>query len=158
MIKLYLFFRTSLTFLYYAFSKTLPIPLIADTNSTIDSSSPSPSHDIGDILKEDFHYIIRLSNVTFKKLLRGAPIPFARPRSENTSAEVCDDSNSMDDFPAVWNEQQLRNGAVVLAFVIGIYCFTLLAIICDSYFLPCVERICEALNLSQVCFPTFYVY
>lgn len=75
---------------------------------------------------------------------------FAHPRAEINTTETC--SSSMDEFPNLFSEEQLRDGGIVLAFAIGIYCFTLLAIICDSYFLPCVERICEALNLSQVCF------
>lgn len=84
------------------------------------------------------------------RLHRITPIMFARPRSvtdDNETEEVCTDS--LDEFPQIFTEEQLRNGFFVIAFPIGIYCFTLLAVICDSYFIPCVERICEALNLSQ---------
>lgn len=86
-----------------------------------------------------------------KRIHRITPIMFARPRiltDDNETEELC--TESLDDFPEIFTEDQLRKGFFVLAFPIGIYCFTLLAVICDSYFIPCVERICEALNLTQV--------
>lgn len=92
-----------------------------------------------------------LSNETIisRRLHRITPIMFARPRSipDENETEICTDS--LDEFPEIFTEEQLSAGFFVLAFPVGIYCFTLLAVICDSYFLPCVERICEALNLSQ---------
>lgn len=91
------------------------------------------------------------NETTHKRLHRITPIMFARPRSldeENDTEVVC--TESLDDFPEIFTEDQLKSGFFVLAFPIGIYCFTLLAVICDSYFLPCVERICEALNLTPV--------
>lgn len=96
-------------------------------------------------------YDAQLNDTVAKRLHRITPIMFARPRTisdENETEEVCTDS--LDEFPDIFTEEQLRSGYFVLAFPVGIYCFTLLAVICDSYFLPCVERICEALNLSQV--------
>lgn len=75
---------------------------------------------------------------------------FARPRTLNEENETEECTDSLDEFPQIFTEEQLKNGFFVLAIPVGIYCFTLLAVICDSYFLPCVERICEALNLTQV--------
>ncbi|XP_063918174.1 sodium/potassium/calcium exchanger 3-like [Zophobas morio] len=71
-------------------------------------------------------------------------IILARPH--NGSIEC---GSSSEDFPNFLTEQEVEKGAIILVFFIGIYCFTLLAIICDHYFLPCVEKICEALNLSH---------
>lgn len=92
------------------------------------------------------------SNETLhKRLHRITPIMFARPRNlddENETEVVC--TESLDEFPEIFTTEQLESGLFVLAFPIGIYCFTLLAVICDSYFLPCVERICDALNLTPV--------
>lgn len=68
-------------------------------------------------------------------------------RPHNGSIEC---GSSSEDFPNFLTEQEVEKGAIILVFFIGIYCFTLLAIICDHYFLPCVEKICEALNLSHV--------
>lgn len=59
-------------------------------------------------------------------------------------------SRSIDEFPTFFTDEQRKQGGIVLPCIIAIYCFTVLAIICDNYFLPCVERICEALNLSRV--------
>lgn len=112
---------------------------------------------------EHYHSLFKSAHITEVKydevsnkmihtrLHRITPIMFARPRSltdDNETEEVC--TESLDDFPEIFTEEQLRKGFFVVAFPIGIYCFTLLAVICDSYFIPCVERICEALNLSQV--------
>lgn len=58
--------------------------------------------------------------------------------------------SSLEDFPNFFTPEQRKNGAIIVAFLVGIYCFTLLAIICDRYFLPCVETICDFLHLSQV--------
>lgn len=48
------------------------------------------------------------------------------------------------------SDEQLRQGAFVLYVMFGIYAFTLLAIVCNDYFIPCVELICEDLKIPQV--------
>ncbi|XP_044267165.1 sodium/potassium/calcium exchanger 4-like [Tribolium madens] len=68
-------------------------------------------------------------------------------RTKLNATEEC--SSSSDDFLTLFTEAQVEKGGIIVVFCIGIYCFTLLAIICDNYFLPCVEKICEALNLSH---------
>nr|XP_023014268.1 sodium/potassium/calcium exchanger 3-like [Leptinotarsa decemlineata]XP_023014269.1 sodium/potassium/calcium exchanger 3-like [Leptinotarsa decemlineata] len=74
-------------------------------------------------------------------------IPFARPlRTENATNQ--NKSCSDDDFPDFLSEDQVKQGGFVLVILIGVYGFTLLAVVCDKYFLPCVETICEVLNLS----------
>lgn len=45
--------------------------------------------------------------------------------------------------------EQLREGWVVLHVFAAVYFFILLAIICNDYFLPTVECICEDLNLTK---------
>lgn len=47
-------------------------------------------------------------------------------------------------------EEQRQQGAVVLHFLGAIYFFTLLAIVCNDYFIPTVECICEDLGISEV--------
>lgn len=74
-------------------------------------------------------------------------------RSVQIEADVasrieCTDSS--EDFPQLFTDEQRKNGAVALSFFVGIYCFTLLAILCDNYFLPCVERFCKVFDLSDV--------
>lgn len=67
--------------------------------------------------------------------------------SYNTNTTLCADSSK--DFPDILTEEELRSGAIAVVILVGIYCFTILAIICDKYFLPCVEVLCEVFNLSQ---------
>lgn len=47
------------------------------------------------------------------------------------------------------SDDQQKNGAIILHLVAAVYFFTLLALICDGYFLPSVECICEDLNISK---------
>lgn len=47
-------------------------------------------------------------------------------------------------------DEQLSNGAVIVHLFAALYFFVLLAIVCDDYFLPSVECVCEDLNISKV--------
>ncbi|KAL4717500.1 hypothetical protein ACJJTC_000649 [Scirpophaga incertulas] len=61
-----------------------------------------------------------------------------------------DSGDSIDSFPdGIFTDEQLRQGAFLLYLFFGVYSFTLLAIVCNDYFLPCVEFICEDLNIPQ---------
>ncbi|XP_039278889.1 sodium/potassium/calcium exchanger 4 [Nilaparvata lugens] len=57
---------------------------------------------------------------------------------------------AIDDFPRdIFTEQQRREGAVAVHFIFSLYLFLALAIVCDKYFVPAVEKICKALNMSK---------
>lgn len=47
-------------------------------------------------------------------------------------------------------DEERRAGAIVFHIFGAIYFFALLAVVCNDYFLPSVELICEDLNISQV--------
>lgn len=56
---------------------------------------------------------------------------------------------SAQSFPnSIFSDEQLRRGAFLLYCLFGIYAFTLLAIVCNDYFIPCVEHICEDLKIA----------
>lgn len=46
-------------------------------------------------------------------------------------------------------DDQRKNGAIILHLVAAVYFFTLLALVCDEYFLPSVECVCEDFNISK---------
>lgn len=46
--------------------------------------------------------------------------------------------------------QQRQAGFIIVHFVIAIYLFLLLAIVCDDYFVPSIKKICE----SEYCWNT----
>ncbi|KAI5647060.1 sodium/calcium exchanger protein domain-containing protein [Phthorimaea operculella] len=80
--------------------------------------------------------------------------PWLRTRTvlENDTVQeaACPTSNSIDSFPnSPFTDEQLRMGAFLLYVLFGIYAFTLLTIVCNDYFIPCVEYICEDLNIPQ---------
>ncbi|XP_075214672.1 sodium/potassium/calcium exchanger zydeco [Lycorma delicatula] len=57
---------------------------------------------------------------------------------------------AIDDFPKdLFTEKQRQDGAVVFHVVVSLYLFLALALVCDKYFVPAVERICKALNMSK---------
>lgn len=47
-------------------------------------------------------------------------------------------------------EERLK-GLFLIHIFIAVYLFIVLALVCDKYFLPTVERICDVLKISQVC-------
>lgn len=94
---------------------------------------------------------------------------------ENVENPLCDNSSSMEEFPddlftgnyklIHWNwftgfqsffycfffsEEQRSNGAIILHIIGAIYFFTLLAVVCNDYFLPSVECICDDLHIPKV--------
>ncbi|XP_049885509.1 sodium/potassium/calcium exchanger 5 isoform X1 [Pectinophora gossypiella] len=57
---------------------------------------------------------------------------------------------AIDDFPAgLFTELQRQHGAIVLHAFISIYLFIALAVVCDKFFVPAVDRICHALNMTN---------
>ncbi|XP_051275490.1 sodium/potassium/calcium exchanger 3 isoform X2 [Dicentrarchus labrax] len=58
--------------------------------------------------------------------------------------------SAVSDFPEdVFTLEQRRHGAVLLHVLCAIYMFHALAIICDVYFVPSLEKVSENLQLSQ---------
>ncbi|XP_039763363.1 sodium/potassium/calcium exchanger 3 isoform X4 [Pararge aegeria] len=57
---------------------------------------------------------------------------------------------AIDDFPpGLFTELQRQHGAIVLHAFISIYLFLALAVVCDKFFVPAVDRICTALNMTN---------
>lgn len=55
---------------------------------------------------------------------------------------------AIDEFPEdFFNQDQRSRGGVVLHFIISIYLFYSLAIICDDFFVPSLECICDAMDM-----------
>lgn len=54
------------------------------------------------------------------------------------------------EFPSDgFTRQQRQAGFVVIHFVIAIYLFLLLAIVCDDYFVPSIKKICESEYITE---------
>lgn len=51
---------------------------------------------------------------------------------------------AIDDFPAgFFTESQRQHGAIVVHASISLYLFVALAVVCDKFFVPAVDRICH---------------
>ncbi|TRY88811.1 hypothetical protein DNTS_015024 [Danionella cerebrum] len=54
------------------------------------------------------------------------------------------------EFPEdIFTKEQRRHGAILLHVFCAVYMFYALAIVCDVYFVPSLEKICENLHLSE---------
>lgn len=51
---------------------------------------------------------------------------------------------AIDDFPRdLFTQAQRRQGYLAIHFLASVYIFYCLALVCDEYFVPCIECICE---------------
>ncbi|CAH8529866.1 unnamed protein product [Schistosoma rodhaini] len=56
---------------------------------------------------------------------------------------------AIENFPRdIFTQSQRLYGAVIIHLVVSIYMFIGLALLCDDYFIPCLERICKVLHLQ----------
>ncbi|XP_052774402.1 sodium/potassium/calcium exchanger 4-like [Mya arenaria] len=59
-------------------------------------------------------------------------------------------SRAIEEFPKNWfTLKETQDGAIALHIAIALYMFGALAIVCDDYFVPSLEFICERLNLQE---------
>ncbi|XP_017785417.1 PREDICTED: sodium/potassium/calcium exchanger 3 [Nicrophorus vespilloides] len=57
---------------------------------------------------------------------------------------------AIDDFPRdLFTEAERQDGAVAIHILVSLYLFVALAVVCDKFFVPAVEKICHALNMSS---------
>ncbi|KAF4802646.1 Sodium/potassium/calcium exchanger 3 [Turdus rufiventris] len=57
---------------------------------------------------------------------------------------------ALHEFPNdIFTNEDRRHGAVVLHVLCAVYMFYALAIVCDDFFVPSLEKICERLHLSE---------
>lgn len=45
--------------------------------------------------------------------------------------------------------EQRRSGLIAIHFLVAIYLFLLLAIVCDDFFVPSIKKICERINVTE---------
>lgn len=72
--------------------------------------------------------------------------------ADDLTANETDDCTprAVDNFPANFlTLQDTQDGGVFLHVLIALYLFAALAIVCDDYFVPSLERICEDLELQE---------
>ncbi|XP_069387399.1 sodium/potassium/calcium exchanger 3-like isoform X4 [Paralichthys olivaceus] len=99
-------------------------------------------------------WIFHLNDVTGLHGPTGDPdILFKRELTQQTEANNQNDSisrSAISEFPEdIFTLEQRRQGAVLLHVLCAIYMFHALAIVCDVYFVPSLEKVSENLQLSQ---------
>ncbi|KAF2880623.1 hypothetical protein ILUMI_25563 [Ignelater luminosus] len=117
------------------------------------------------IEKRTFDCVLELEGLTFES--RRPPVPDHDGSTQNIKSNFSLEIDGLiiilalegglnctppaiDDFPKdLFSEEQRRDGAVVLHVIISLYLFMALAVVCDKYFVPAVEKICHALNMSN---------
>uniref|UniRef100_F7ENQ0 Solute carrier family 24 member 3 n=1 Tax=Ornithorhynchus anatinus TaxID=9258 RepID=F7ENQ0_ORNAN len=70
-------------------------------------------------------------------------------RTEKKSERHCPEP-PLHEFPRdIFTNEDRRRGAVILHVLCAMYMFYALAIVCDDFFVPSLEKICERLHLSE---------
>ncbi|XP_075420151.1 sodium/potassium/calcium exchanger 3 isoform X2 [Tenrec ecaudatus] len=98
--------------------------------------------DIMDLLREDREWVVG------RKLMQVNGTPAAEDvgfrRGKNCT------SPALEEFPKdIFSNEDRKQGAVVLHVLCAMYMFYALAIVCDDFFVPSLEKICERLHLSE---------
>ncbi|XP_033047434.1 sodium/potassium/calcium exchanger 4 isoform X5 [Trachypithecus francoisi] len=63
---------------------------------------------------------------------------------------MCQENVAIHEFPAdLFSNKERQHGAVLLHILGALYMFYALAIVCDDFFVPSLEKICERLHLSE---------
>jgi len=53
------------------------------------------------------------------------------------------------DYPAdLFTQQERRNGAILVHFIGSLYIFYAIAFLCDDFFVPSIETICEGQSVG----------
>uniref|UniRef100_A0A6I8N328 Solute carrier family 24 member 3 n=1 Tax=Ornithorhynchus anatinus TaxID=9258 RepID=A0A6I8N328_ORNAN len=104
--------------------------------------------------REQFMDFIQIQNYAVQKPLPEKPPP-AHPTlfgpSPVISIHVCFSfPPALHEFPRdIFTNEDRRRGAVILHVLCAMYMFYALAIVCDDFFVPSLEKICERLHLSE---------
>nr|CAH7712959.1 unnamed protein product [Callosobruchus chinensis] len=64
-------------------------------------------------------------------------------------AENCTPPAILEFPPDGLTREQRKHGWVLLHCVLACYCFTLLAIVCDDYFVPAIKKFCDKLHMKE---------
>ncbi|XP_024083436.1 sodium/potassium/calcium exchanger 3-like isoform X1 [Cimex lectularius] len=71
-------------------------------------------------------------------------------KSADVDVNCTKTNHETSDFPAdLFTVEERRSGAILLHILCGLYCFIIIAFVCNDYFLPSVDCICQDLNLSK---------
>ncbi|CAL1687979.1 unnamed protein product [Lasius platythorax] len=90
------------------------------------------------------------SSISYEADWRGRKLLQASELEQQGNDSYNCTSPAIKEFPSDgFTRQQRQAGFVIIHFVIAIYLFLLLAIVCDDYFVPSIKKICEKLNVTE---------
>ncbi|XP_043265765.1 sodium/potassium/calcium exchanger 3-like [Colletes gigas] len=86
---------------------------------------------------------VKPTDTRLRKLLQLEPVTLAPEKMNCTSPAI-------KEFPSDGlTREQRQSGLIVIHFLIAIYMFLLLAIVCDDFFVPSIKKICDKINLTE---------
>ncbi|KAF7228309.1 sodium/potassium/calcium exchanger 3 [Nothobranchius furzeri] len=95
-------------------------------------------------------FILYFSHVTDSHPQAVGHVPSLSKRELVLQKEENQTGSAINEFPKdIFTLDQRRQGAVLFHILFAIYMFHALAIVCDVYFVPSLEKVSENLNLSQ---------
>ncbi|OAD52171.1 Sodium/potassium/calcium exchanger 5, partial [Eufriesea mexicana] len=81
-----------------------------------------------------------------RKLLQVGPSSI---EPEENGADNCTPP-AINEFPSDGlTREQRQSGFIIIHFVIAIYMFLLLAVVCDDFFVPSIKKICDKINVTE---------
>ncbi|XP_012151551.2 sodium/potassium/calcium exchanger 4 isoform X1 [Megachile rotundata] len=89
---------------------------------------------------------INPTNTQFRKLLQIDPISTEPGGNETVNCTP----PAIKEFPSDGlTRDQRQSGFIIIHFIIAIYMFLLLAIVCDDFFVPSLKKICNKINVTE---------
>ncbi|XP_017764843.1 PREDICTED: sodium/potassium/calcium exchanger 3-like [Eufriesea mexicana] len=86
------------------------------------------------------------TDMRIRKLLQVGPSSI---EPEENGADNCTPP-AINEFPSDGlTREQRQSGFIIIHFVIAIYMFLLLAVVCDDFFVPSIKKICDKINVTE---------
>ncbi|XP_026463670.1 sodium/potassium/calcium exchanger 3-like [Ctenocephalides felis] len=125
--------------LRFFFFVTIPVCYLVFTALTKQSVS-----------SEDIEYYPQTPEITGSRKLLGLSFTDAKNSSlADDHGHNCTPAAILD-FPSDgFTREQRRQGWALVHAVIAFYCFWLLALVCDDYFVPAIEMLCKKLDMKE---------
>lgn len=87
---------------------------------------------------EQINDVFAVGQDAFLQLDGGVPGPVLVSETNCTPAAI------LDFPPDGFTRDERRSGWIALHLLIACYCFWLIAIVCDDYFVPVIDNLCES--------------
>lgn len=100
--------------------------------------------------------ILAVNDVTIESLNQTEKLAYSlsttttnRTNHERTARKICTNAAILELPSDGLTRAERKQGWVIIHLLIACYCFWFLATICDDYFVPAIENICNSFDLNE---------